>query len=136
MFLNTNDYKPQIRQEIKSVISNDPTVWSQSELTAQEEVTSYLRNRYDVTEVFNKTGSGRNPLIVMYMVDVVLYHIHSRIAPRNIPEVRIVRYEQAVEFLKRVNKGSILPDLPLLKNDKGETEGGGFRMGSNPKLKY
>jgi hypothetical protein len=60
--------------------------------------------------------ADRNPLLVRLMVDLVLYELHSRINPNNIPEFRIVRYDKAVRFLmdsvdprKNVN-----PDFALL----------------------
>lgn len=136
MFLSKKDYKPQIQKEIQDIISDDPNAWHQSELQAEEEITGYLRNRFTTPDIFNKVGTDRNHRIVMIMVDVVLYHIHSRIAPRNIPEVRIIRYEQAIDWLKAVNRGSIVPDLPILKDEDGEDAGGGFRTGSNEKQNH
>ncbi len=136
MFLSQSDYMPQIQPEIKQAVSSDATIWQGAELQAEEEITGYLRSRYDVAEIFNKVGTNRNPRIVMVMVDVVLYHIHSRVTPRNIPEIRETRYDQAIEWLKAVNKGSVLPDLPELPDT---TNGGSLselKLGSNPKLNH
>lgn len=66
----------------------------------------------------------RNPGLVMALADVVLYHLHSRINPRNIPEIRAIRYDGnspeqtggAMGWLKRGIKDSITLDLmPLPK---------------------
>jgi len=136
MFLTQSDYLQQIQPEIKQAIASDLTIWSSAELQAEEEITGYLRNRFDVPEIFNKVGTDRNPRLVMLMVDVSLYHVHSRIAPRNIPEIREVRYEQAIDWLKAVNKGTVVPDLPT----RPDTINGGalsdLRLGSNPKLNH
>jgi phage gp36-like protein len=136
MFLSQADYMPQIQPEIKQAVASDPTIWSSSELQAQEEIEGYLRNRYDVANIFNKVGTARNQRIVMLMVDIALYHTVSRLAPRNIPELREVRYEQAIDWLKAVNKGTVTPDLPLIP----DTANGGFqselRLGSNKKLTH
>lgn len=136
MFLSQSDYMAQIQPEIKQAVSGDQSIWSASELQAEEEITGYLRNRFKVAEIFNQVGTARNARIVMLMVDVVLYHIHSRIAPRNIPEIREVRYEQAIEWLKAVNKGTIVPDLPMLDDTINGGSLSELKLGSNPKLNH
>ncbi|QCW20345.1 DUF1320 domain-containing protein [Flavobacterium phage FPSV-S1] len=47
-------------------------------------------------------GDPRNALIKRYTVDIVLYELHSRINPRNIPEFRIQRRDDAIAWLKAV----------------------------------
>lgn len=49
----------------------------------------------------------RNPLLVMYACDIALYHLHGRISPRQIPDLRISRYERAIEWLEDVRKGNV-----------------------------
>jgi hypothetical protein len=74
-------------------------------------------------------GDNRNPALVMYMVDMILYHLHARINPRNIPELRMIRYDGnspqqnggAIGWLKSVAKGFLMPDLPLLAPDQGNS---------------
>lgn len=136
MFLTQTDYMAQIQPEIKQAVSSNDSIWTASELQAEEEITGYLRNRFNVAEVFNKAGEERNPRIVMLMVDIVLYHIHSRIAPRNIPEIREIRYDNAIEWLKAVNKGTIIPDLPLLEDSVNGGSLSELKLGSNPKLNH
>lgn len=136
MFLSQSDYMAQIQPEIKQAVAGDQSIWSASELQAEEEITGYLRNRFKVAEIFNQVGTARNARIVMLMVDVVLYHIHSRVAPRNIPEIREVRYEQAIEWLKAVNKGTIVPDLPMLDDTINGGSLSELKLGSNPKLNH
>ena len=59
-------------------------------------------------------GDTRNALIKMYLIDLTLYHLHSRINPRNIPELRLTRRDEAITWLKMVNEGKITTDLPVL----------------------
>lgn len=69
-------------------------------------------------------GDERNPKIVDVTIDVLLYHMHSRISPRNIPDLRRLRYDGddpsqrggAVGYLKQVQKGVITPNLPVTDN--------------------
>ncbi len=136
MFITVADYKPQIQDAIlQSVLGGNisgNTTLASAELAAQSEMESYLRARYDVVNIFNKTGTDRNELIVMYMIDMVLYHLHSRINPNKVPDLRGIRYEAAISWLKSVAKGEISPDLPLLEDTEGNTINI-IAYGSNPK---
>ena len=66
----------------------------------------------------------RNPKIVQVVIDILLYHLHSRISPRNIPDHRRLRYDGddpaqrggAIGYLKQVQKGIITPNLPVTDN--------------------
>lgn len=72
-------------------------------------------------------GDNRNQDIVMFLLDITLYHAHSRINPRNIPELRMIRYDGnnsmqnggAIAWLKRVAGGEINADLPTLIPEQG-----------------
>jgi hypothetical protein len=37
-------------------------------------------------------GDNRDQKMLMCVLDIILYHLHSRISPRNIPELRVHRY--------------------------------------------
>lgn len=136
-FLTETDYEVQIRNWIKQIIiQRKEDVRHQAELASQAEMESYLRQRYNVAQIFSATGENRNALIILYMVDIVIYHLHSNTAGDVIPELRIIRYNAAKDWLKAVAKGDISPDLPE-KPDEGEGgEGTGSQIiefGSNPK---
>jgi hypothetical protein len=49
----------------------------------------------------------RDPLIVEFMVDLILYRIHSRVSAKQIPEHRITRRDDAISFLKSAAKYTI-----------------------------
>tara|TARA_R110000796_G_scaffold96178_1_gene201771 strand:+ start:12059 stop:12601 length:543 start_codon:yes stop_codon:yes gene_type:complete len=53
------------------------------------------------------TNDPRDPLIVEFMVDLILYRIHSRIAPKQIPEHRMTRRDDVISFLKHAAKYTI-----------------------------
>ena len=66
---------------------------------------------------------NRNAKIKQITIDVVLYNIHSRLSPVNIPDVRRTRYDgfgnkndsgNALNFLEKVQKGSVTLDLPAI----------------------
>lgn len=80
-------------------------------------------------------GDNRNQQIVMYLIDATLYHLHSRINPRNVPEIRAIRYDGANAFqsggvigwCKKVASGDVTADLPQIN----PTQGISIRWGSN-----
>jgi hypothetical protein len=74
-------------------------------------------------------GDSRSVQIVQKVVDICLYHLHSRIAPRNIPALRDNRYKMAIEWLQMAGQGQITADIPLLQT---KTDGG-IRWGSQVK---
>jgi len=84
---------------------------------------------------FWELGDKRHPLIVMYMIDLALYHVHARISPQNIPQIRVDRYDEAMIWLKGVAKGTITPDLPKAIDPKtGEGSSNLLRLGGNNRL--
>lgn len=139
-FITDNDIALQIRAEnLSQVTSSDTSLLDLAELEAIEEISGYLRGRYDTAAIFAAAGTDRNPQIVMYMIDIMLFHLHSRITPRNIPQVRIDRYTVVLEWLDKVNEGTIIPDLPEYTGTppgSDENAAQNFRMGSNPKFNH
>lgn len=75
-------------------------------------------------------GDNRSQQMVMTMVDIALYHVHSRISPRNIPDLRVKRYDEARSWLKSAGKGDITANLPV----KQIATGGRIRFGGNVKI--
>jgi len=61
----------------------------------------------------------RNIQSIMYVVDISLYHLLTRIAPRNIPQHRIDRYTMAIDWLKKIGRGEITVSLTLLQPESG-----------------
>jgi hypothetical protein len=74
-------------------------------------------------------GDNRSQQLLTFLIDITLYHLHSRISPRNIPELRVKRYDDAIRWLKAVGKGDVTANLPLLKPAQGSR----IRYGGNVK---
>ncbi|MEZ5017351.1 MAG: phage protein Gp36 family protein [Flavipsychrobacter sp.] len=120
-FLTEQDYKTVLKQDFKALIlEGDAATQTDAELKAQAEMSTYLRKRYDVAQIFNKVGTERNYNIVMLLTDMVIYHIYSSRTPRNIPELRLDRYDYATKMLTRMSDGTIEEDLPIRKNEDNE----------------
>jgi hypothetical protein len=79
-------------------------------------------------------GDNRNQQIVMYLIDITLYHLHCRINPRNVPEMRAIRYDGAnalqtggaIGWLKKVASGDVTAELPVIV----PVQGSSIRYGS------
>lgn len=76
---------------------------------------------------FFTAADQRDAQMVMYCCDIVLYHLHARIAPRNIPELRVKRYDEAIAWLQMCAKGDVTPNLPKIQ----PTQGKRIRWGSD-----
>lgn len=86
-------------------------------------------------------GDNRNQQIILYLLDITLYHLHSRINPRNIPDLRKERYDGnnatqnggAIAWMKRVASGDITADLPQILPQQGMSIRWGNSNGSTIK---
>lgn len=120
-FLIDADYRTRIKDNVLADIINDDTsIRVNAELTAQAEMESYLNMRFDVAAIFSQTGTDRDHNIVMIMVDIVLYHIYSRLASVQVPENRMDRYNDAKRWLEWVSQGKLSPNLPKVLDGEGQ----------------
>ena len=56
----------------------------------------------------------------MFALDIAVYHIFCIHNPHNMSQIRIDRYERAVEWLKGIQKGMIRVDgLPEMTPEQG-----------------
>ena len=121
-FLTDDDYAVQIRTEISKII--DSTTNSvkliASEQMAIDQIKNHIAGRYDCDKIFTPadTTDTRDKFIVMIVIDLALYHLWTKEAPNNIPKTRELRYNDALEWLKEVQKGQSC-NLPKLQDDSG-----------------
>ena len=135
MFINKADYQVVIGETGLKVISqSSPENIANAELEAIEEISSYLRPVYDTETIFSAEGDSRNKLIVMYTVDIVLYHLVASQPQRIGYEIRKERYDRAIKWLEGVQSGRIIPDLPLTGTTDDPPISTSFR--SAPKLRH
>lgn len=133
-FITPEDYDASIHQEIlDAVIRSDRQIVEICEDRAIAQMRGYLSARYDCDRVFSAEGEKRNQLVLMIALDIAIYHIFSIHNPRNMSQIRVDRYERAVEWLKGVRSGDISVDgLPEVE-EEAKNAASQFRMRSNPK---
>lgn len=137
MFITEEDYKVVVGETALKVISQtDEVNRNNAEAEAQEEISGYLRPRYDCNAIFNAEGEDRNRQIVMYVCDIALYHMVSAMPQKMGSEIRKERYERAIKWLEGVQAGKIMPDLPLAVDDTGNPTGDSILYSSQPQLRH
>lgn len=136
-FLTTTDFKAVCDDATLAVIhqSNEDNL-ARAEQYAIEEISSYLRSRYNVAQAFAATGNDRNAQLVMITCDVTLYHLVAWLPKRIGFEIRETRYNNAIAWLKDVQNGKATPNLPTLTNETGEDIGTPIRYGGWDKSTY
>jgi len=115
-FIDKTDYEDSINENIlDDITESDDTKLDVATSRAITQAKGYLNARYDIENIFNKIGDDRNPVILMYSIDIALYHLHSLLNPRKIPKYRETRFEKAVEWFEAVRDSMINPpDLPIV----------------------
>jgi hypothetical protein len=98
--------------------AKDTPVWYEDELfVAAEEIVADGTNAeipgQSIKWIFE---DPRDQRLVQVLIDIVLYHIHKRVSPREIPTHRLVAYDQALYWLKSIREGQLSSSLPMVEN--------------------
>ncbi len=136
-FLTQDDFKAVCDAQTLNVIDQaDTDNLNRAENYAIEEISSYLRSRYDTAVAFAATGSDRNNHLVMIVADVALYHLIAWLPKRIGFEIRETRYNQALSWLRDVQAGRATPDLPVPTDTAGNPTAQPVRYGGWRKSGY
>lgn len=136
-FVNEEDYVTVGADALKVLQQSSPEKRALAERAAQEEISGYLRGRYDMERTFELTAEQRNSQLVMYYCDIALYHLVSWLPSRMGYEIREVRYKRAIEWLESVQRGGVMPDLPTPRGKNGEEDiYNPIRYGAGQKNRY
>ena len=137
MFLTEDDYIVASSTALGVLQQSSEDKRNTAERMAVEEVSGYLRSRYDVKKIFAATGGERNDVVVMRTCDVALYHLSSWLPNRMGHEIRKERYELALKWLEGAQAGKITPDLPTVAGEDGEEDvNNPMKWGSEKKNTY
>lgn len=133
-FIELKDYDATLHKEIlDSLVRDDESLIEVCEDRAIAQMRSYMSRTYDCDKVFAARGAERNALVMMFAIDIAVYHIFCIHNPHNMSQIRIDRYDRAIEWLKGVQKGVIevdgLPAAPTAEAGAATP----FMISSNPK---
>ena len=137
IFLTTEIILARIKQEDLDYLTDGlESSLNAAELDAIHEISSYLGARYDTDAIFapGQTEAEKNATIARMLTDITLYNVHASANPRNMPEYRIQRRDDAISWLKSVAdpRKNISADFLPLK-DFGEGRGNDITWKSKPK---
>lgn len=96
------------------------------------EVYSYL-NRFNTDIIFGE--EFENAFLKQLCVNIIAWHLISVCIPNVNLDVIRTNYEDAIEYLQMVQKGTVRPDWPLRENDPSTPmdESGNIQWSSNKK---
>ena len=119
-FIQDTDFEVQVRQEILSLLdgTDDKAAVELATRMATDQIRQYIGGKYDCDTIFAAEGDQRDHFIVMITIDILLYHLWAKRAPRKIPEYRSTRYQDALDWLKSVGSGELQSALPQLPEDE------------------
>lgn len=116
------DYTYTCRTPITGILPTNTSYWTLGSLYS-------ITNIYPTDATKWTQADNRNQEIVQYLIDIVLYNIHCRINPRNIPDLRKERYDGnepqqrggAIGWLKNIASGKIFVDIPEILPEQGNS---------------
>lgn len=115
-FITINDYDATIHREILDALlrtdsdTYDPQIIEVCEDRAIAEMRSHMAATYDCDAIFSATSDQRHPLVLMFAIDIAVYHIFCIHNPYKISKVRENRYNRAIDWLKGIKSGDIAVD--------------------------
>lgn len=134
IFLTDSDLQTIIKDNhLIQVLDDDLEAKNEAEEMAIAEIRDYLSGSYNTAAIFNATGTARHKSIIRITIDIMLYHLHARIDPIAMPEIRRLRYEDAIKWLRDVRDGKMnVEGLPFIDDDgNGEPDAGLWRLNDN-----
>ena len=123
LFIKTTDYDATIHREILNSLLRadsddyDSEIIEICEDRAIADMRSYMNKTYDCDAIFSARGDNRHPLVLMFAIDISVYHIFCQHNPFKLSKIREDRYKRAIEWLKGIMEGDITIDgAPLLSD--------------------
>lgn len=109
MFLTTSDIITHIYPGISDAISRgDITILESALQSAEAEAKGYL-SRFRVESLFGAAGSARDPILLLHVKNIAKWHFIALANPEIDYDDAQLRYEQAIEWLRNIQRGMITP---------------------------
>lgn len=120
-FLTEDDFDVQVQEEILGLLGEGITI-ERAERMAIDQIKAHISGRYDTDFIFGTTRELRDHYVIMIVIDILLFHLWSKKAPRMVPEYRNQRYSDVLDWLKDVGTGKTPTSLPPRKVDDFQNE--------------
>ena len=129
MFISKEELNTHLNEEqFEAISGDDDTIITAAIDGAVAEAKGYL-SKYNTEAIFNGDGSNRNALLIIFIKDISVWHYINLTNPGIELKLRQDRYNAAIAWLKGVQRGEIVPDLPLAESTENSTSG--YAWGSN-----
>lgn len=113
LFFTVTELETHLYGEVIAAINRaDETKAETAIKAATAEAIGYL-TAYDTEAIFTATGDNRNPILLLYIKDVAVWHFIQLSNPAVDMELRQTRYEKALKWFEKVQAGKTNPSLPL-----------------------
>ncbi len=128
MYLTPNELITHLYGEVITEIHRgDIAICQQAIDAAVAEAASYL-SAYDVTAIFEAEADSRNSILLLFVKDIAVWHYIQLSNPAVEMDLRRLRYENAIAWLTKVQKGQAVPNLPT-PQPPADTNGDGYPDG-------
>lgn len=137
MYLRPNELNSHIYDyQLHAITEQDSSITLSAINSAIAEVKSYLATRYDVEAIFFAEGEEREPLILDFVKTIAVWRIIKLANVDILYDKYRDLYKDTISYLTKVSEGSLVLDLPKIKNESGEIEGGNLQISSHPKFNH
>ncbi len=140
-YLKTEDIELIIYSEELDVLQQaDETKFKKADAITVDYFKGYLRNRYDVDTLFtewdeeSEEDDTRPAALVNKMSNYLLSLLYQTQPDRMIPEHRIDETDRVIDWLEKINKGTIIPGFPTVDTEKETDIHSPFKFMSNRKI--
>lgn len=136
-FLTIDDYRVvSCPSDLDIICQSSDEIRQQAERVAMEEVSGYVRARYDIASAYAETDMSRNMLLVQLTVSIALWWLGQWLPGMMGSDMRQLLYDNAIERLKDIQKGNFIPDFPEYPAESSGGAGQPMRYGSMRKNGY
>lgn len=112
-YLTPQEINTHLYDEVVAEISRDDLTKLQIAINAAiAEAKGYLK-QYDADTIFAANVDDRNPILLLYVKDIAVWHFIVISNPAVEWQARKDRYDLAIKWLEKVQAGKTNPDLPL-----------------------
>jgi phage gp36-like protein len=112
-YLTPAEINTHLYDEVVTEISRDDLTKLQTAINAAvAEAKGYLK-AFDADAIFSAVGDDRNPILLLYVKDISVWHFIVISNPAVEWQARKDRYDMAIKWLEKVQSGKTNPDLPL-----------------------
>lgn len=139
MFVEIAEIKTHLYgEQVEAISGDDEDLLTAAIDGAVAEAKGYL-HQFDKDAIFGATEGDRNALLLIFVKDIAVWHFINLANPGVDYKARQDRYNRAIAWLKSVQAGEVVPDLPAAAasdDDENNTSGGVVWNSNQKRVNY